>query len=140
FIALTSCNSKDDTQFQDLKEFYTSNLQPEVYTFKSNQDITFMGKQGTHVSIPRSALSNVKGDIKISFKEFMKKSDLILNNIPTNAKGNKWLETGGSFFLNIQDSTGKSIFFDSNILLEFPINSNIADISNMSVWAGDGET
>lgn len=63
----------------------------------------------------------------------------VLNNIPTNAAGNTWLETGGSFFLNIQDSTGKSIFFDSNILLEFPINANIADISNMSVWAGDGE-
>ncbi len=138
-IAFTSCNNNDDNQFQDLKEFYSSNLEPEVYTFKNNQDIKIFGKQGTRVTIPKAAISYIIGDIKISFKEFIKKSDLILNNIPTNSVGDSWLETGGSFFLHIQDSNGKSIFLDKNIILEFPINSSIADTSNMSVWRGDGE-
>lgn len=138
-LTLISCTNNDDHKFQNLNEFYAANLQPEVFTFKNNQDIKIVGRQGTHLSIPRTALSKVKGEIKISFKEFFKKSDLIFNNIPTSTIGNSWLETGGSFFLQIQDSTGKNIDFDSKILLEFPISSNIADTSNMSVWFGDGE-
>lgn len=138
-ITISSCNNNDDNQFQDLNEFYFSNLEPEVYTFKNNQDIKIFGKQGTRVTIPKTAISHIEGDIKISFKEFFKKSDLIINNIPTNAVGGSWLETGGSFFLHIQDLNGKSIFLDKNIMLEFPINSSISDTSNMTVWRGDGE-
>ncbi len=138
-IVFTSCSKNDNNQFQNLKEFYLSNLKPEVYTFNNNDGIKIFGKQGTRVTIPKSAISHINGDIKVSFQEFFKKSDLILNNIPTNSIGDSWLETGGSFFLHIQDSNGKTIVLDKNIMLEFPINSNIADTSNMSVWRGDGE-
>lgn len=138
-IVFTSCNNNDNNQFQNLKEFYASNLKPEVYTFDNNQDIIIFGKQGTRVTIPKAAISHTNGRIKVSFEEFFKKSDLILNNIPTNSVGDSWLETGGSFFLHIQDSNGKNIILDKNIILEFPINSSIANTSNMSVWFGDGE-
>jgi len=83
-------------------------------------------------------LQHISGYLNFQFKELFKKSDLVLNKIPTNTFQEKWLESGGTFFLYITDENGDKVLAEK-IELQFPINDNISDTSNMSVWIGEGE-
>ena len=139
-MIFSSCQVSERSQFQNLEDFHASYLQPEQFVFNTDEDIQLTGQFGTRLTIPKEAFSHVAGDIKISFKELLSKSDLVLNNIPTNTVGEQWLESGGSFYLHIQNSAGFNVYPSQDITLEFPINESIADISNMSAWTGDAES
>jgi len=139
-IIVVSCSDDTEPIFNNLEEFQISNLNPELHIINKNTSDTIVwGSNGTKLIIPKNAISHIEGEIKIFFKELFNKSDLVLNNIPTNINHGKWLETGGSFFIQIQDVNGARIFLNENIKLEFPIDEGISETTNMSVWAGDGE-
>ncbi len=138
-LLLTSCGDDDTQNYTTLDGFYKSNLNPEKFKVDADNDILITGSQGTRLTIPKSALPNTDGDVTVSFKEFFKKSELILNNIPTNTIDGRWLETGGSFFLDVENSDGDRVFLRDNITLEFPISDNISDPTNMAPWFDDSE-
>lgn len=138
---IVSCSDDNETVFNNLDEFHASNLNPEIHIINKNEtDVIIWGSKGSKLIIPQNAISHIEGEMKILFKELFNKSDLILNNIPTNAIEGNWLESGGSFFIQIEDSNGSRVYLNENIILEFPISDKISDITNMSVWTGDGET
>lgn len=118
---IVSCGS--DKQSSTTSEKITF---PTVeFTISANSDTTVFGKQGTRLFIEKGTFQFADGtpvtdSIKISLKEFYKKSDILLADLSTESDG-KLLETGG--MLNISaTSNGKEIEIkqDKRIVVHFP--------------------
>lgn len=95
------------------------------FSISATSDTTVFGPQGTRLFIEKGTFQFADGipvtdSIKISLKEFYKKSDIALADLSTESDG-KLLETGG--MLNISaTSNGKEIEIksDKRIIVHFP--------------------
>ncbi len=134
FISLSGCTKDKITPYKSLNDFYKNQLNPDTFVMNSDDNISIEGSKGTNLFIPLTALGGVEGPVTITFAELFSKSDLVLNNIPTNARNNTWLESGGSFFFDIRDSTGKEVWLSENLSLRFPVMETISNPNNMGVW------
>lgn len=138
FLILVSACKKEDVQTYDsLDDFFEKQLETERFVADaSGSSIIIEGKQGTKLFISTDAFEEPQDQVVIRFAEFFRKSDLILNNIPTNSINNEILESGGSFYLDIRNSEEEFISIRENIDLAFPVQNTIANPDNMSVWNG----
>jgi len=119
-----------------LDAFFKTQLNPEVFAINANVDTTLFAKDGTKIIIPSTATSQIVGPITVSFREFLKKSDLLLNNLPTITTDERWLESGGSFYFEMSDNAGNRVIPTDDLTINFPISDNILGPGNMSVWEG----
>jgi len=142
-LSFFSCNNLEEGQFENIADFHSSQLQPEIFVSSVEDDIDIVGQHGTRLRIPVKGMQSkdeLIGNVTIQFKELFKKSDLVLNNIPTNTVQEEWLESGGTFFFHISDDNGNTVIVNELIELQFPISESISDTSNMSVWSGVNES
>lgn len=106
-------------------------MQPEQYfQADAGKEIIIRGNQGTVISIPANAFETVSGEkisgqVEIELKEFYRKSDFVINSLPTESDG-KILETGGTVFISAKRSgeelrllPGKDIRLDMNYKGDF---------------------
>lgn len=122
--------------FSTLDEYFENNRAPEVFTVSSDQDISITGSQGTVLNISQFSIPAGLGDLTISFKEYLSRKDIILANLTTEATGDRLLESGGSFFLDIRDENGNET---PPLLstLTFPVPVTNSNPSGMGVWTVD---
>ncbi|HTA62626.1 MAG TPA: hypothetical protein VK835_09230, partial [Bacteroidia bacterium] len=77
----------------------------QVYTINAGTGGSFTSPQGTSVTIPANAFLTsshvpVTGNVIIQFKDIYKKSDMFLENMPTQLYNSAPLKSGGEFFIN----------------------------------------
>ncbi len=136
-ITITACKKEDVQTYDSLDDFFENQLKAELFVEDATGNyVSIEGKQGTKLLIPTDAFEEEQDQISIRFAEFFRKSDLILNNIPTNSIDNQMLESGGSFYFEIRDSEGELIYLQENIDLAFPVQNTIVNPFAMAVWRG----
>jgi hypothetical protein len=124
-ILLSSCGA--DKQNSDVREKIT--FPEEEFTISAISDTTVFGRQGTRLFIEKRIFQFTDGtpvtdSIKITLKEFYKKSDMTLADLSTESNGNL-LETGG--MLNIKaTSNGQELEIKSGkrLVVHFPRPKN----------------
>ena len=162
-IATLSCKkegSKYDTPVKDIEQFFDETGAPvQQFSFSSSANInqttaagnTFMISAGSFTKTDGSAVS---GNIDIKVRECVSKRDIILSNLTTQS-GNKFLTTGGIFYLAAYQndvalslSNGKTINFFLNAVFgngqmlhryyssSLPLENNSSDVS----WTADADT
>lgn len=136
-ITLLSCEKEKVSKYTSINDFHRSYFNPKVYSFDANQDIDIVGEKGTKLFIPKSATSYLDGKVYVHFQEYLKKSDLLLNNIPTNASRGRMLETGGSFYVAIFNADNERVLVNGSMELSFPIRDGVSNPDGMGVWYGD---
>ena len=118
---LASCGSDKDSPGNGEKITF-----PTVeFSISATSDTTVFGQQGTRLFIEKSTFQFADGSpvidsIKITIKEFYKKSDIVLADLSTESDG-KLLETGG--MINISaTSNGKDVEIkpSKRIVVHFP--------------------
>ena len=115
-LAFTSCEKEDNINpteeqpnGQALSDRFIENRQENIQNFvvSGSAGGTIQGVLGTAITIPANSLGlngqPVTGDIDIKLIEIYNKSDMLLNNLPTNGrKPNsdiEMLKSGGEFFI-----------------------------------------
>jgi len=125
--------------FYTLEEYFESNRTPEVFAVSPDQDISITGSKGTVLYIPQSYIPAGTGELTISFREYLSRKDLILANLNTEATGDRLLESGGSFYLDVRDQMGGKVDLLGNVSLTFPVSESLSNSSGMTLWeAGNG--
>ncbi len=145
-VLLTIACNKDDLNgpYSSLDNYFKSQLQPDTFVFNTTEEIVIIGRQGTRLTIPAESLTSdgfsvYEGKVMIRFQEFFSKSDVLLNNIPMNTTSGEWLESGGSFFVDIRDEERRRVWLNNPMQLDFPISDEISDPTNMNLWIGPTE-
>ncbi len=136
---ITNCDSDKSTSLRTEKILF-----PTVeFELSANSDTTIFGQQGTRLFIEKETFQFADGtpvteSIKITLKEFYKKSDIALADLSTESDG-RLLETGG--MLNIMaTSKGKEIEIksDKRIVVHFPKAKD--DFKQMNLFFADKES
>lgn len=138
-MSVTACKKEEVNIYNSLKDFFNKQLTSETFVVDASTDVYIEGKEGTQLFIPETAFDDSIGEVTINFGEFFRKSDLILNNIPTNTTDGRWLESGGTFFFYASNSAGNRVPLSQEIQLTFPVLNTVSNPNGMSVWRGDGE-
>jgi hypothetical protein len=124
-VAVFSCKKEktDDNDNQDnnppttdnyssIDNFFAVNASPiQTYSIDCSAGGSFTTTNGTIVSIPTNAFvmqngAPTVGTVTISFKDIYKKSDMVLNNMPTNQIWNERpLKSAGMFYIEARQGT-----------------------------------
>jgi len=137
-LIFTACSKEDTSPYDSIEDFFEKQQDLQTFTVNPANDIFFTGKQGTKVSIPaesiRDASGNlVTGDVTLEFVEIFTKSEMILNNKPTNLSDGGILVSAGEFMLNLKK--GEDLLQPSNgVTFDFPVRENVSNVEQMSVW------
>jgi len=83
-LSFVSCSELEEGKFENISDFHSSNLNPESFISSVEDDIIITGENGTQNLVLVGGLQHISGYLNFQFKELFKKSDLVLNNIPTN--------------------------------------------------------
>ncbi len=103
-------NSENYSSINDF--FIRNNPAMQTYTVLGTAGGTIITPKGTSINIPPNAFvdpsNNVTetGTITIRFKDFYKKSDMLLANVPTTMANGFPLRSGGEFFIKAQNANG----------------------------------
>jgi len=132
-----------DTSKEAIMTDIFSEMKKESQSFKSSgsQEISFIGKEGTKITIPAYAFETldgkkVTGEIKIELKEFYKISDMIAAGLTTAADSDQ-LETGGMIYIEAT-SGGQKLKLTSGALMEIVFkNKTVSD--SMGLFTGEEE-
>jgi len=91
----------------DVKEFLSSKTKPiETFSIDASTGGNFTTLQGTYVTIPANAFVDenntpITGTVTINFKDIYKKSDMLLNQMPTMFIDNTPMNSGGEFYIKV---------------------------------------
>lgn len=98
-------STSSNIPYRNLNEFFQAHANP-IQTFKipNNQSYKIIGAQGTRLSFRPYTFVNfnnqpIEGQVHIQLREFYKKADLVLSNIPSTSE-DRLLETAGTLYLN----------------------------------------
>lgn len=144
-LFLVSCDKESTSNLNHIKEnLKTDNLSTNEFVLKN--DTVIAGKFGTEILIPEDLFENYKmGKIKMEFKEFYSKEDMILNRLSTVTDKDELLESSGMLYLNFTEEgkqliikKGKNykVFLPEEVLE----NSNIYSNNNDSIFKWKLET
>lgn len=92
--------------YSSIGDFFNKNATPmQTFTVSAATGGTFTTPQGTIVSVGANAFMDqsynpiTSGTVTIEFKDFYKKSDMLLNDMPTTYYTGGALKSGGEFFI-----------------------------------------
>jgi len=130
-ILISSCSGDADVAEKiDLKE--ELDVEPNTFLISPNSDTLLFGTSGTALFIPAGSFNlsdSTEKEVKITLKEYYDMSDILMQDLSTEAGGGELLETGG--MINIQASDSKddnlSLKYGKEIIVHFPKNGNTAD-------------
>ncbi len=122
----TEANKTPSSYRPTIASFYEDDEVGQTVTFHGSSDTTFLGPQGTLISIPAHAFVNsagksVQGPITFTYRELYNKSSMVMANKPTMAQG-RMLKTGGSLYMNAT-ANGQSLELQDNKSIYVEFNS-----------------
>ena len=87
---------------------------PVVFTINNAADTVLELPSGTKLTIPQNAFTNsngeiIKGELNISFNEFISVADMMAEGLATIDSNGKTLESGGMFHIKATDKNGEEL-------------------------------
>lgn len=120
---------------------FLEDVKPQQFNWMGNGDTILIGKEGVRVHFFKDCLvhedgSQVKGEVEIHLKEYVKPGDMILAGMTTSMKDGRILRTGGMIYLTAF-SEGKELKVSNvrPIQIDFPIQGE--EIKGMRLFTGD---
>ncbi len=144
-VAIDACKEKHITEpatttlntdnYSSMADFFSKNAMPmQTYTMDAATGITFTTPQGTVVTIAANSFVDnnwnpiTSGNVSIEFKDIYKKSDMLLNNMPTSYLNGQPMKSGGEFFIRVkQGNTLLKLSGASPIIVKQPLNGLALD-------------
>lgn len=117
---------RPSVQLEQLDKMLSSIAEkPQYFSVSSNKTSTVKGAKGTVIHVNPSQLESINGspladNIQIELLELKNKADMLLQNVQT-VSGDRMLETGGAYYLNIT-SNGNQLKMKEGkgMAVEFP--------------------
>lgn len=113
----------------------------QFFEFNGGSDISIIGKNGTHVYIPRNSFINeegqtIKEEIDMELIEVLSVSDFIKLNLQTLSNGNL-LQSEGMLFLDVK-SNGQAVALapEKKLQIELPKIRNYNAASDIRIFSG----
>ena len=102
---------------------------PVVFTINNAADTVLELPSGTKLTIVQNAFTNsngeiIKGELNISFNEFISAADMIAEGLATIDSDGKALESGGMFHIKATDKNGEELIFNSNSSITIDLMSD----------------
>ena len=136
--------------YSSMSDFFNKNASPmQTYTISAAAGGSFTTPQGTNVSVGANSFIDIhsnpitSGNITIEFKDIYKKSDMLLNNMPTTYyyTGGP-MKSGGEFFIRAMQGNNFLRLTGTNpITIKQPLMGNALDTgmrAMVTVRVGDG--
>jgi TonB family protein len=119
---------------------FTKPKLPQTFSFNTQKDSTFIGKEGTKITFPANALVDkngkpITGAVEIELTEYYSNFDILKANLSTTSNG-KQLETGGMINVKaIQNGSECKLANGKSIAIEFA--SENAQKDGMQIFYGE---
>jgi hypothetical protein len=121
-------NSSTSDSYSSTSDFFVKNQLPiQSYTIDGSAGGSFTTAQGTIVTVPPNAFKTlsgamISGNVTIKFKDLYKKSDMLLDNMPTSSIWGIPLKSGGEFFIKAMKDNSVAILANGKrILVQQPV-------------------
>lgn len=117
----------------EVSQFFNRNSpEPETFTITASVGGTYTGSQGTKITIPADAFTDlngnpVTGEVDFEFLEIFAKSDIILANKPTITTSGSILESAGEFYFNATQD-GNQLMLAKPVQVQAPAPNQIPDM------------
>ena len=142
FFMLDACKEKHITEpepstdnYTSMADFFAKNASPmQTYTVDAVAGGSFTTPQGTNVTVGANSFVYqngnpiTSGSVTIEFKDIYKKSDMLLNNMPTEYYTGQAMASGGEFFFRAkQGSANVQLNGNTPAVVKMPLNGKPVD-------------
>ena len=116
-LLFSSCNTRSvsktkevpSTNIFDENHIIENTVIKQIFTIKTDEEQVIIGKQGTVVIFPLNCFGDIQNGVKIELIECYSIQDMIFNNLSTQTKDGKILESEGMIYINAFSTNGDTL-------------------------------